>query len=199
MVRQPQQRPGFPGRDKMWRVDDFGAIILCAHTITFRRDQQKVILHPLHYAFFLCSLFLSAPRQMSFLRTSSQPFFANPCTRRPSRPPCSMAQTDRQALVAFYNATDGAAWANNENWNTNAALFRWYGVKVNTNGRVVELRLEGNNLRGTYSLPTPLLRYSTPPPRNVPLSGHFIQAKKFATGHDVVSLVRPRVRHTVHS
>ncbi|CAN0109851.1 unnamed protein product, partial [Laminaria digitata] len=59
-----------------------------------------------------------------------------------------MAQIDREALVALYNATDGAKWRNNRNWNTNAALSQCYGVKVDTQGRVVELSLGFNKLRG---------------------------------------------------
>ncbi|CAN0535768.1 unnamed protein product, partial [Ectocarpus sp. 8 AP-2014] len=39
-----------------------------------------------------------------------------------------MAQTDRKALVALYNATGGAKWRDNRNWNTSAALSQWYGV-----------------------------------------------------------------------
>ena len=37
---------------------------------------------------------------------------------------------DRQALVAFYNATDGANWRNNENWLSDEPLDAWYGVTV---------------------------------------------------------------------
>lgn len=63
-----------------------------------------------------------------------------------------MAHTDRHALVALYNATDGPNWRNNSNWITGADLSQWYGVNVNTQGRVVELSLKFNNLRGTESL-----------------------------------------------
>lgn len=59
-----------------------------------------------------------------------------------------MAQTDRDALLALYNATDGANWKKSTSWNTNAALKDWYGVKTNGEGRVVTLVLSGNSLRG---------------------------------------------------
>ena len=59
-----------------------------------------------------------------------------------------MAQTDRDALAALYNATDGACWTNNTNWGSGAPLSDWYGVKANDQGRVVELSLNSNNLRG---------------------------------------------------
>ncbi|CAN0571569.1 unnamed protein product, partial [Laminaria digitata] len=59
-----------------------------------------------------------------------------------------MASTDRDALVALYNATDGAHWKRKTNWNTSADLSQWHGIKVNGQGRVVELHLSDNNLRG---------------------------------------------------
>ena len=54
---------------------------------------------------------------------------------------------DRQALVALYNATDGANWRNNENWLSDEPLDAWYGVSV-SNGRVTELHLRFNRLMG---------------------------------------------------
>ena len=57
-------------------------------------------------------------------------------------------QTDRAALVAFYNATDGDNWANNANWLSDAPLGDWYGVDT-VDGRVTGLMLEENRLRGT--------------------------------------------------
>lgn len=61
-------------------------------------------------------------------------------------------QTDRDALIALYSATDGPNWKNNHNWNTGTLLSRWYGVKgvveTPTGIRVGELHLESNNLRG---------------------------------------------------
>eukprot|EP00752_Nemacystus_decipiens_P005484 g4965.t1 len=59
-----------------------------------------------------------------------------------------MVQTDREALVALYDATDGPNWAIKTNWGSDAPVSDWYGVKANDQGRVVELSLEANNLRG---------------------------------------------------
>ncbi|CAN0466599.1 unnamed protein product [Ectocarpus sp. 12 AP-2014] len=59
-----------------------------------------------------------------------------------------MVLTDREVLVALYNATGGARWHRKENWNTDAALSQWQGVKVNRQGRVVEVSLPTNNLTG---------------------------------------------------
>ena len=55
----------------------------------------------------------------------------------------SMSNSDRDALVALYNATDGPNWTNNTNWLTDAPLGEWYGVSTNSAGRVVELDLSG--------------------------------------------------------
>ena len=61
---------------------------------------------------------------------------------------------DRAALVALYNATNGAGWTNNANWNTNAPLDQWFGVNTDADGRVVDLTLGNNNLTG--SIPSSL-------------------------------------------
>ena len=59
-----------------------------------------------------------------------------------------MASTDREALIALFRSTGGAGWTNRDNWDTDAELAKWYGVKVNEQGRVVELDLRLNNLQG---------------------------------------------------
>ena len=56
---------------------------------------------------------------------------------------------DREALVAFYNATDGENWRASENWLSDAPLGEWRGVTTNDDGRVTVLDLNGNNLVGT--------------------------------------------------
>ena len=55
---------------------------------------------------------------------------------------------DRSALIALYNATDGANWTDNTNWVTNAPVGQWYGVTTNGNGRVTEINLTRNQLKG---------------------------------------------------
>ena len=52
--------------------------------------------------------------------------------------PVSAASQDRAVLVEFYNATNGANWDNNTNWNSSAPLNQWHGVSTN-NGRVTRL------------------------------------------------------------
>ena len=65
----------------------------------------------------------------------------------PSAPAVSDSM-DREALVALYNATDGATWTNNDNWLSDAPIGQWYGVTVDSNGRVIGLNLYYTGLRG---------------------------------------------------
>jgi len=66
---------------------------------------------------------------------------------------CSFAQRsqDSLALVALYNATDGANWNNNTNWLSSEPISSWYGVTV-SGDRVIKIQLSSNNLKG--SLPS---------------------------------------------
>ena len=56
--------------------------------------------------------------------------------------------TDRAALVAFYNATDGPNWRDNTNWLSNEPLSEWRGVTINDDGRVARLEFYRNGLAG---------------------------------------------------
>ena len=66
-------------------------------------------------------------------------------------PETGNVETDRAALVALYNATDGAHWRNNTNWLSARPLGEWYGVTTDGAGRVVELDLGFGEL--TRALP----------------------------------------------
>lgn len=56
--------------------------------------------------------------------------------------------SDRDALIALYDATNGENWKNNENWCTDAPLDEWYGVDTNKDGDVIILNLQSNGLTG---------------------------------------------------
>ena len=58
-------------------------------------------------------------------------------------------QTDREALVALYNSTDGPNWTSATNWNTDKALDQWEGVSADPSGRVTRLTLRYNSLSGS--------------------------------------------------
>ena len=66
-------------------------------------------------------------------------------------PETGNVETDRAALVALYNATDGANWRNNTNWLSARPLGEWYGVTTDGTGRVVKLDLGFGEL--TRALP----------------------------------------------
>ena len=67
----------------------------------------------------------------------------------------SVSNMEREALVALYNATNGAGWTDSTNWlNDGVPLNSWHGVGTDADGRVVNLSLPGNNLVG--SLPAEL-------------------------------------------
>ncbi|MDD9994217.1 MAG: hypothetical protein OXS35_00510, partial [Dehalococcoidia bacterium] len=62
--------------------------------------------------------------------------------------PEGIIETDREALVALYNATEGPDWNNNTNWLSDVPIGDWDGVDTDASGRVVELNLHDNQLSG---------------------------------------------------
>ena len=60
-------------------------------------------------------------------------------------PPC----TEKEALAALYNATDGANWTGSRNWLSDRPLGEWSGVYTGADGRVTQLRLHSRGLSGT--------------------------------------------------
>ena len=73
-----------------------------------------------------------------------------PGTAAATAPPAvsGSAETDREALVALYNATNGENWRNNDNWLSDAPIGEWYGVNTDGDGRVIALVLYDNELSG---------------------------------------------------
>ena len=67
----------------------------------------------------------------------------------PPPPPPPEPSADREVLIAFYHATDGPNWTNNTNWLSDEPLGEWYGVTMDADGRVTNLRLRENNLSGS--------------------------------------------------
>ena len=49
-----------------------------------------------------------------------------PATAAPTPSPALI----REALTAFYNATNGDDWTNSDNWLTDAPIQDWHGVGV---------------------------------------------------------------------
>ncbi|WP_422105659.1 leucine-rich repeat domain-containing protein [Winogradskyella sp.] len=60
----------------------------------------------------------------------------------------AQSQVEIDALIDFYNATDGPNWTNNTNWNTSEPVSTWFGVTVSSN-QVTGLSMNNNNVNGT--------------------------------------------------
>ena len=69
--------------------------------------------------------------------------FLTPSVVQPTGP-----DSDRAALIALYDATDGPNWTNRTNWLSDEPLEHWYGVTTDDDGRVTQLLLRENNLNG---------------------------------------------------
>ena len=63
--------------------------------------------------------------------------------------PVDPLDAERTALVALYNATNGAHWHRQRNWTGAGSIRNWQGVTTNAAGFVTELSLPENNLSGT--------------------------------------------------
>ena len=63
--------------------------------------------------------------------------------------PLGESGSDRAALVALYHSTEGASWTTSTNWLSGRPLDEWHGVTTNSDGRVTELLLWGNQLTGS--------------------------------------------------
>lgn len=73
----------------------------------------------------------------------------------------AVPQSERDALTAFYNSTNGANWTTNTNWNSNLPVSSWFGITTtNINGQehVTSIDLNTNNVTG--SLPTEIGDFS---------------------------------------
>ena len=57
--------------------------------------------------------------------------------------------TDKDALIALYESTDGDNWVSNQNWLSNDPIGTWYGVITDEKDRVIDLDLSENELNGT--------------------------------------------------
>ena len=71
---------------------------------------------------------------------------SSPLTVTP--PTVDSVASDRAALVAFYEATDGPNWVNSTNWLSDRPIGEWHGVTADGDGRVTQLDLNENQLSG---------------------------------------------------
>ena len=67
-------------------------------------------------------------------------------------------QIERQALIDFYNATDGDNWTNNTNWDTDinstSDVSTWFGItitEISGQDYVTQVSIAENNINGIFS------------------------------------------------
>ena len=68
--------------------------------------------------------------------------------RLPLAYPCEASTPVHRALVELYVYTNGPDWTNNSNWLSAEPLNTWHGVSALSDGRVLRLDLQNNNLKG---------------------------------------------------
>ena len=57
-------------------------------------------------------------------------------------------EIDRNVLLSLFNSTGGPTWRDNTGWLSNRPIGEWHGVSIGADGRVIELDLLANLLRG---------------------------------------------------
>ena len=66
---------------------------------------------------------------------------------------------EREALIALFRQTNGLKWTNRKNWSTLTPLGEWFGVATDDSGRVTDLNLRDNNMKGLLPLSLSALTY----------------------------------------
>ena len=61
--------------------------------------------------------------------------------------PIDIPQSEANALIAFFQATDGPNWTTNTGWGTDPVVGNWHGVTVE-DGHVTGLDLSSDGLSG---------------------------------------------------
>jgi len=62
--------------------------------------------------------------------------------------PADVPQSEADALIALYNATNGPSWTNHTNWLIDTTVGNWFGITV-AGGHVIQCMLSLNNLAGS--------------------------------------------------
>lgn len=61
------------------------------------------------------------------------------------------SESERDALIALYDNTNGENWINQLNWNSEQPVSTWYGITTHANGSVKSISLISNRMRGEVS------------------------------------------------
>jgi Leucine rich repeat len=63
----------------------------------------------------------------------------------------AVRESERRALVEFYEALGGPDWIERDFWGSDKPVGEWHGVTTDAEGRVVQLTIYDNNLTGPLS------------------------------------------------
>ena len=63
----------------------------------------------------------------------------------------AIRESERKALIEFYNALGGPDWIERDFWASDRPVGEWHGVTTDADGRVVQLTIYDNNLTGPLS------------------------------------------------
>ncbi len=98
--------------------------------------------------------------------------------------------SEYDALVQFYNATDGDNWTDNTNWldTTNHSVADWYGITVE-NGHVTRIELPNNNLAEAFGT-LQLSELTT-----IDLSGNSMSEMDFTTLENLTKLTQLKIEN----
>lgn len=56
---------------------------------------------------------------------------------------------DREILASLYQQTSGESWRTNNNWLTDTPIRDWYGIRADSQGKVISIELVDNGVRGS--------------------------------------------------
>lgn len=93
------------------------------------------------------------PKKTYYVRpTLKAPIFKTVIPAEPVVTLKGTERTERDALIALYQATDGDHWAVNTNWCSDKPLSEWYGITTDSKGKVTTIDLAENKLNGVFEL-----------------------------------------------
>jgi hypothetical protein len=113
----------------------------CLINFTFIDDTTNHVceVQLVHTKLFLMRKNMGAHESYSFFRSALELLEATDT---------SGAWKEECALAQLYFSCSGPEWRRAKNWNTSQPLYSWEGVKLHENGKISELALGSNNLKG---------------------------------------------------
>jgi hypothetical protein len=113
---------------------------------TQTRGAARNVRHTIiRHLFALTVLLLTIAGARAFAQAQTQPA-SLPEPRDPA-----IRESERKALIEFYNALGGPDWIERDFWGSDRPVGAWHGVTTDVDGRVVQLTIYDNNLTGPLS------------------------------------------------